>query len=305
MNVAKIRYYNHLFRLVKRGAVVMACRSAWALARICNAYGKITSLYFYEGPMGKRDTYEPPYPQTRDELDRYCARLIDALVDTLGDDLVCVLLCGSWARGEAHPPTSDVDITVIVNHIDAPTLHKLQRAWRIAEMGSANIYTRAEAATMSHVALEMYTTNAQVLWGDNPFPLPTRADFCEDIVQNAESVARYARHLIVCYWQTPEEHQSKFAYLLDDIQRLMQNMVAFRTGTFPKNRKHFEAIIAGTSDSALLNWLRSLDEAEMLAQRVAIAEKVNSYVNACIAEVAPFRKALLAVVTQQTNMPAG
>src|SRR4051794_13261039 len=106
---------------------------------------------FYEERMGKRDPFEPPYPQTREELDRYCTRLIDTLVEAFGDKLACVLLCGSWARGEAHPPASDADITVVINHIDTATLHQLQRVWNIVEMGYANIYSRAEVATMSHV----------------------------------------------------------------------------------------------------------------------------------------------------------
>jgi hypothetical protein len=255
--------------------------------------------------MGKRATYEPPYPQTREELERYCTRLIDALVEALGDNLVCVLLCGSWARGEAHPPTSDADITVVIDQIDSATLHQLQHVWHIAEMGYANIYSRAEVATMSHVALEMYTTNAQVLWGHNPFPPPTRVDFSEDIAQNIESVARYTRTLIVCYWETPEEIQSTFPYMVDDLKRLMQNMAAFRTGTFPSNWKHFEAMMADTPDLVLLNWLTSLSEENILAQRADIAEKVNSYVTECVNEIAPFRTALLAVIAQQTNVPAG
>lgn len=240
--------------------------------------------------MGKRDAHEPPYPQSREELDRYCARLSHTLVDTLGDRLVCVLLCGSWARGEARPPTSDADITIVIDYIDGAVLQHLAQAWKLAQIGYANIYSRAEVATMSHVALEMYTTNAQVLWGDNPFPQPTKADFAEDIAQNCEAVARYARHLIVCYWRTAEEIVRIFPYLLGDLKRLMQNMVAFRTGTFPKNQSHFTASLADTPDLALLQWLTGLQNADIFEQRATIATKVNAYVTTCVDEIAPLRK---------------
>ena len=120
--------------------------------------------------MGKRLTNEPPYPQTADEVTTYCTRLVDALQTYIGERLTCVLLCGSWARGEAQPPTSDTDVTVIVDTVDATILPGLQAAWQAAEMGCANVYGADEVAIMSHEALEMYTTNAHVVWGTNPFP---------------------------------------------------------------------------------------------------------------------------------------
>jgi predicted nucleotidyltransferase len=60
--------------------------------------------------MANRLVHEPAYPQSQAELEAYCERLIEALHRELGGRLTCVLLCGSWARGEAtHPramPTS-------------------------------------------------------------------------------------------------------------------------------------------------------------------------------------------------------
>ena len=65
--------------------------------------------------MGLRTENEPPYPQTQAELENYCNRLITSLRKHLGDRLACVLLCGSWARGEAKPPDSDVDLAVVID----------------------------------------------------------------------------------------------------------------------------------------------------------------------------------------------
>src|SRR5690349_7229076 len=109
--------------------------------------------------MANRLAHEPAYPQTQAELEAYCERLIEALRRELGNRLIGVLLCGSWARGEATPPESDADTTVIVDTLDDWTSDALCRAWRQADMGCANIYGADEVAVMPREAVEMYTTN--------------------------------------------------------------------------------------------------------------------------------------------------
>jgi hypothetical protein len=157
-------------------------------------------------------------------------------------------------------------------------------------MGYANIYSLADVASMSHIALEMYTTNAVVLWGTNPFPLPTREDFAEEAALNIESVGRYARHLAICYWRTSDEITGIFIpAMMRDLRRLMQTMVALRTGTFPKNQKEFRQALQTTPDGTLLTWLESLRPADQLAQQQMIASRVNAYVNNCVEEIASFR----------------
>ena len=127
--------------------------------------------------MGFRTEHEPPYPQTQAELEAYCGRLISALVRHLEDRLACVLLCGSWARGEARPPDSDVDLTVVIDTVDESALDALRTAWQEAQVGYANVYGADEGPVMSRIAAAMYTTNAVVLYGRNPFEPPTKADF--------------------------------------------------------------------------------------------------------------------------------
>src|SRR6266498_5229909 len=72
--------------------------------------------------MGWRDPGEPEHPRSRAEVDAVCARLVTALQTHLGERLVCVLLCGSWARNEARPPESDLDLTVVVDTVDPSAL---------------------------------------------------------------------------------------------------------------------------------------------------------------------------------------
>jgi len=239
--------------------------------------------------MGKRLTNEPPYPQTADEVTAYCTRLVHALQTHVGERLVCVLLCGSWARGEAQPPTSDTDITVIVNTVDDTVLPGLQAAWQAAEMGHANVYGADEVAIMSHEALEMYTTNACVVWGTNPFPTPTQADFAEEVGRSVEYVNRYARGVLLYAWLTPAERQNDVDYMLHDLHRLIQNMLAFRSGAFPKNTAQFRASIVGTDEEVLLQWIEAMPAEVRLAHALAIAERVNAYTQDCVHAVELFR----------------
>jgi uncharacterized secreted protein with C-terminal beta-propeller domain len=152
----------------------------------------------------------------------------------------------------------------------------------------------------------MYTTNAVTLWGINPFPQPVKADFAEDVAQNIEAVTRYARNHAVCYWRTSEEIESVMPYLINDLRRLMQNMVAFRTGLFPKNKQHFVEILGGSEDLQLLNWLESLDKEDYTSQQKEIAERVNNYANNCASEIEPLRKQVRTTIANlQLEPPAG
>jgi predicted nucleotidyltransferase len=66
-----------------------------------------------------------PCPKLKAELEVCRERLIEALGGELGSHLIGVLLCGSWARGEAIPPESDADITVIVDTLTDETSNAL------------------------------------------------------------------------------------------------------------------------------------------------------------------------------------
>lgn len=215
--------------------------------------------------MGIRYEFEPPYPQTQTELDAYCARFRSALTNYLGDRLVCLLLCGSWARGEASTPQSDADITVIVDHVDDEVLVSLGLAWEESEMGCANVYGADEVLAMSRAALEMYTTNAVVLWGNNPFPTPTREDFAADLAGAAETMARDARILILFGWLTVEERAAGLKRVLGKWGLIwaLKNLVAFRTGAFPKTFAETRLRLTGTHEGEFLKWVDSTPEPDL------------------------------------------
>lgn len=242
--------------------------------------------------MGIRLAREPAYPQTQTELEAYCGRLIEALCTELGSRLICVLLCGSWARGEAAPPDSDADLTVIIDTVDDWTLDALRRAWIQGHMGCVNVYGADEVEVMDREAVEMYTSNAIVLWGSNPFVPPTQEDFATDLARAAESVARSARALETNFWMTPEEQLLDIQALLDRKGALfwaLQNVAAFRTGTFPTSRNDLKQKLTGTPEAELLAWITTWTEQEYRKQGGLIARRLSLAARDWFHEIAPVR----------------
>jgi hypothetical protein len=241
--------------------------------------------------MGRRDRYEPPYPQSQAELEAYCTRFITALRTSLDRRLVCVLLSGSWARGEAQPPHSDADITVIVDTYDDAAMEALRRAWRDSGMGCANVYGADEVPVMSRIAAHMYTTSAIVLFGHNPFTAPTRQDFVEDLALSAESLARNARCLGIYAWLTPEERRDLLQHTLgkNELKRALENLVAFRTGVYPHNLQDLRAKLRGSPEGTFWDWLNSLNEPERVEQADIIARQLSHFARDWFREVAPYR----------------
>jgi hypothetical protein len=241
--------------------------------------------------MGRRDTYEPPYPQSQAELDAYCTRFISALRTALDERLVCVLLSGSWARGEAQPPHSDADITVIIDSCDDAVLNALSRAWRESGMGCANVYGADEVPVMSRVAAHMYTTSAIVLYGHNPFTAPLRQDFVEDVAFSAESLARNARCLELYPWLAYEERKDRLIYTLgkNELKRALENLVAFRTGVYPQNLEDLRAKLRGSAEGTFWAWLEILSESERLEQTEMIARRLSHFAREWFREIAPYR----------------
>ncbi|MCI0422239.1 MAG: hypothetical protein L0312_23925 [Acidobacteria bacterium] len=241
--------------------------------------------------MGFRTKNEPPYPQTQEELDAYCARLIAALQSGLGKRLECVLLCGSWARGEAQPPDSDADITIVIDTLDGEALDALKRVWKDVKMGCANVYGADEVPVMSRVAAYMYTTTAIVLYGKNPFMPPTKQEFVEEVALAAESLAREARSLELEFWLTPEERAGGLGNLLAKwgIKHAFEIVAAFRSGVYPRDRQDFRSKLSGSPEGAFLEWLDQLSEQEKVDQTDVIARRLSLLARDWFREIAPYR----------------
>ena len=123
----------------------------------------------------------------------------------------------------------------------------------------------------------MYTTNAVVLWGTSPFPLPTREDFAADLARIAETIARDARSLEFYPWLTPEDRVRRIRYVLGKgyLPWALKNVAALRTGSFPKNGDDLRRKLAGTPEEALLGWGETLTEADYRERYVEIARRLS------------------------------
>lgn len=242
--------------------------------------------------MSRRDTHEPPYPQSQAELEEYCTRFVTALRAHLGNRLICVLLCGSWARGEARPPESDADITVVIDTCDDTALDALRQVWVESGMGCANVYGADELPAMSRVAVHTYTTSAVVLYGHNPFIAPTRQDFVEDVALSAESLARNGRSLEIYPWPTLEEQSEWLKYTLGkyELKRALENLVAFRSGVYPHNLQDLHTKLQGSAEGAFWAWLETASETERIAQADMIARRLSLFARDWFREIAPYRR---------------
>lgn len=234
---------------------------------------------------------EPPYPADEGELAEYTSRVVGALEAGCEDRLVCVLLCGSWARGEAQPPRSDVDMFVVVRSADGETLDMLAEIWSAAHIGAVNVVGLDELDALPRAGQEMVTTNAKVLWGVNPFSVPRSEDFAADLSAVADSLARNARILLLYPWLTADEAVVTARQITGKwgLGWAARCLVAYRTGTFPKN------------ETATLRWLETFSEGEAIlsllgaaptarAEQVRMAKTVNELARSWLSELVADRR---------------
>lgn len=237
-----------------------------------------------------QDRFEPEYPENQQACDRYCRQLVDALRSRLDNRLVSVILFGSWARGEAEPGRSDIDLTVVIDTVDDSALRLIRAAWLEARVGYCNIYGLDELPAMSREALQSHTVNAVVLYGTNPFPDPTVKDFADDLARNAEMVARMARNLVYAYWMTGDEIWDNLSYLLGKqcLKRAIGNLLAFRTGAFPKNFSETEELLRQQLEWPFFHWLNELSDQEKRNAYGEIARKLSHLAGVWLREIDVF-----------------
>lgn len=236
--------------------------------------------------MGIRWTNEPPYPASQEAMDAYCSSVVSALEEHLADRLRAVLLAGSWARGEARPPESDVDMTVVVDRVDGGAIRKLQSAWQAVGVGPANVFGWDEVAGLPRDVMEMFTTNAVVLWGTNPFRSPTPIEMSADLGRAAEVVARDSRALLLYHWFTDEERLMTLTQLKSKwgVSWAMKCLVGVREGVFPPTAEEARNSLVGTAEGDLWFWTDSASTSELLECYERYALTVNDLARSWLRE---------------------
>jgi len=110
-----------------------------------------------------------------DEIDQRLRDWTKALKKALGDELTCVLVHGSAARGEYRPNDSDIDAVVVLEHARLEHLRAIHEATQLARW-SARIETMivvaselAGAADVFPLLYDEIAKESVVLVGKNPF----------------------------------------------------------------------------------------------------------------------------------------
>lgn len=227
---------------------------------------------------------EPEYPVHDAALHSYCDRLVKEGAECLGDRLVAILLCGSWARGEARPPESDVDLVLVVDTVDDDVLDILSSLWSSGTLGTVNLIGADEIPGMPRDGLEMFTTNARVLYGSNPFPRADLTDLAADLGRVSEAIARQARILALYPWLTETDRRVSLAWMTESkwgLRRALSCLVGLRLGEFPKTWADTAAAAADWTDAR-----EALELVEAGAGAVDIARRASRLSSEWLAEAA-------------------
>lgn len=231
-------------------------------------------------------TGEPAYPSSLGELQEYCDRFVRALVGNLSFHLVCVLLTGSWARSEAKPSISDVDITVIIDCINDHTSDALRQTWQEVNMGCSNVVDLIELQAKPRELIAMLCDKNQVLYGSNPF-VPTKMDYAVNVVNAASNIGLNARCSDYYHWQVVDDKVKDLMYVMTnkyDLKWLLKNLIAFRTGIFPANDFELANMVEKYPERELYHWSKNLTEEDYRLKHRELARTLSLYTHKWIAE---------------------
>lgn len=244
--------------------------------------------------MGIRVEGEPPYPMTHDELHAYCNHFIQVLQKHLKHRLVSVHLCGSWARGEARPPESDADLMVVVDKIDVQTSNALEKVWQDTNMGCANVVDLLEIEAAPTELMAMMSDCHTVLFGTNPFPIPTKGRYAQNLADVVSTMGLYARSREYYHWEFSERKirllkELNAKYML---KWALRNLVGIRTGTIPVTYQELKHHLQGTDEGKLLDWAENVIDAdyENEEKQLEISRKFSLYAQKWLEECASVRK---------------
>ncbi len=197
------------------------------------------------------------------DIQVYLSRLIDGLTHTFGDRLLYVGLQGSYLRGEATE-TSDIDVMVIFDEIDASTLDTYREL--LISVGDYDrscgfVCSRADMAAWNtpevchllHTTRDLYGRLADFV------PAYTR----EDVIQYVKvSVGNLYHELCHRYIHASREtNQSHLAMTCKAVFFILQNVHYLKTGSFAATKKELLEALEGDDRKILALSLR-LSEGE-------------------------------------------
>lgn len=197
------------------------------------------------------------------DIQVYLNRLIDGLTHTFGDRLLYVGLQGSYLRGEATE-TSDIDVMVIFDEIDASTLdtyRELLIAVGDYDRSCGFVCSRADMAAWNtpEVCHLLHTTRD--LYGRLVDFVPAYSR--EDVIQYVKvSVGNLYHELCHRYIHASREtNQSHLPMTCKAVFFILQNVHYLKTGSFVATKKELLEALEGDDREILALSLR-LSEGE-------------------------------------------
>ena len=207
------------------------------------------------------------------DIQVYLSRLIDGLTHTFGDRLLYVGLQGSYLRGEATE-TSDIDVMVIFDEIDASTLDTYRElliavgdydrsCGFVCSREDMAAWNTPEVCHLLHTTRDLYGRLADFV------PAYTR----EDVIQYVKvSVGNLYHELCHRYIHASREtNQSHLAMTCKAVFFILQNIHYLKTGSFVATKKELLEALEGDDREILALSLR-LSEGESPDFENAFAE---------------------------------
>jgi hypothetical protein len=199
------------------------------------------------------------------DIQVYLSRLIDGLTHTFGDRLLYVGLQGSYLRGEATE-TSDIDVMVIFDEIDASTLDTYRElliavgdydrsCGFVCSSADMAAWNTPEVCHLLHTTRDLYGRLADFV------PAYTR----EDVIQYVKvSVGNLYHELCHRYIHASREtNQSHLPMTCKAVFFILLNVHYLKTGSFVATKKELLEALEGDDREILALSLR-LSEGEPL-----------------------------------------
>ena len=187
------------------------------------------------------------------DIQVYLSRLIDGLTHTFGDRLLYVGLQGSYLRGEATE-TSDIDVMVIFDEIDVPTLDTYRdllisvgdydrSCGFVCSREDMAAWNTPEVCHLLHTTRDLYGRLADFV------PAYSREDVIQYIKMSIGNLYHELCHRYI--HASRETNQSHLAMTCKAVFFILQNIHYLRTGRFlATKRELFEAL--DSDDRAIL-----------------------------------------------------
>ena len=170
------------------------------------------------------------------------------IINALGDNLVCILLTGSRARGEERDD-SDYDLAIIIHKIDEEALIKLRSIF--SGLANYSVYLIDDGNIESYPkATFLQFVYSKKLYGDFNYTLPTKSDIADYIGTIRRDWLDRIRHYVII----PHPHERLVKALIPALKCVyltLSYLIYGETGYLPRTREETIAVLRRKEGNSL------------------------------------------------------